>query len=107
MPEYGSASLNGSGTSLNTGNSAFRFDYSDNTFYVDGRVACKPRGNYHSFELNGLHLSANNSTFEIKPWGSYIQMNASDTVILNNDLHIQGHELRVTRLYVDGVQIKR
>lgn len=107
LPMYGSGSLSGSGTDFNTGSNAFRFDYGQNTFYVDGRITANPTGNHHALEQNGLTLYANSSSFDIKPWGNKIKFDASAPVALNNDLYVNGSTIYCTRLFVDGVEIKR
>lgn len=99
--DYGSATLHGDATALDTGSSAFRFDYAGNTFEVAGRIAANPPGGRYGFDVSGLYMRSDSSgTYtEIKPGAGRVNFN------LNGTTAIFDGTIRCDHLVVGGKEI--
>lgn len=100
--DYGSATLHGNATALDTGSSAFRFDYAGNTFEVAGRIAANPPGGRYGFDVSGLYMRSDSSgTYtEIKPGAGRVNFNLYGTTAIFDGT------IRCDHLVVGGKEIR-
>ncbi|WP_082790298.1 phage tail spike protein [Murdochiella massiliensis] len=106
LPTSGSATLAGYGTSLNTGSSAFVFDYGTSTFEVQGSIAANRLGTRNSLEHNGLTITSDGGRVSLKPWGDYVKLEGSSTIRIPGRLQVMSRLDVESDVYAEALHVK-